>query len=1338
MTTSKPSGVRIAIDRGGTFTDAWAWIPETNQTLVIKVLSQSPDEYSDAPTECIRQILEVSEGRPIPRGTLLNLDTVESIRMGTTVATNALLERKGEPSALVITKGFRDILEIGNQARPNIFDLSVRRMAKLYETVVEVDERVTIEDFAENPDWRPVSDLSNDPALVIGLSGEAVRIIRAPDYAQVRKDLSALWDRGYRSVAVAMMHSYTFQDHEQGVATVARELGFRVSASADLQKMAKIVPRSQSAVVDAYLSPVTDSYLDSFRKGFEGQLQDHNAKKLFLNQSDGGLTAYTSFTGLRGVLSGPAGGVIGLSKTCYHEDDGTPVLGFDMGGTSTDVARYAGSLEHIFESTIAEVTIQTPQLDINTVAAGGGSILVWENGLLKVGPGSAGADPGPACYGRGGPLTVTDANFFLGRIVPDSFPRPLDKKVVQEKFDALTEEINKDKAGETSLTAEEVALGFLNVANATMTRPIRTLSEGRGFEAGAHNLGCFGGAGGQHAVDVARDLGIKRVIIPRYSSILSAYGMALADVVVENQEPETVNFSSDIHDQLEKRFDRLRAQGIKSLESQGFSTADIRHELFLNMRYQGSNTSLMIPHPGRLTDFEEAFVARHQREFGFTQPRNTVVDDVRVRTVGLGANLKRTNPFQELRAVHATPPSTPVEPRASTKVYYEKYGWTDTALLYLNELSVGSTVRGPAIVVDKTQTIVLDSSSAATILPEHLVLEILDVEAAKAATDAVDPVQLSIFGHRFMSVAEQMGQTMQKTSISVNIKERLDFSCAIFAATGGLVANAPHIPGHLGSMSYAIAYQAKLYGPGELKPGDVLLSNHPCSGGTHLPDLTVTTPVFSEDDPTKILFFVANRGHHADIGGIQPGSMPPHSTELWQEGVAVETFKIVKEGVFDDQGLHEILVDIPGSYPGCSGTRTLKDNIADLKAAIASNNRGIQLINALVKEYTWPVVEFYMEAIQNNAAQAVRDLLKSFSRRFEGQDLRAIDYLDDGTPLSLEIKIDRDTGDAVFDFEGTGPEHFGNLNCPPAVMLSGIMVRDPALLTMYCKRMLLTFLSVQYCLRSMVATDMPLNQGCLAPIKLRLPENTILSPSLKAATVGSNVETSQRIVDLVFKAFQACAASQGTCNNLTFGYGGIDPATKEVVEGFGYYETIAGGSGAGADWQGESGVHTHVTNTRMSDPEIFEKKYPVLLHEFSIRQGSGGDGLNRGGDGCVRDIEFRMPLQVSILSERRVIPPYGMAGGDEGKRGVNLWIRKDQSDGTTRTISLGGKATTVMNAGDRIIVMTPGGGGYGSSPTKVETKHRFGVFRIGDKFANFAPARAGGSVNERSHTAEGN
>lgn len=712
-----------------------------------------------------------------------------------------------------------------------------------------------------------------------------------------------------------------------------------------------------------------------------------------------------------------------------------------MGGTSTDVARYAGALEHIFESTIAQVTIQTPQLDINTVAAGGGSMLFWENGLFKVGPHSAGAHPGPACYGRGGPLTVTDANLFLGRIIPDYFPQPLDIKVVKEKFAALTTLINSEKDGSSQLTSEEVAVGFLSIANATMTRPIRTLSEGRGFETAAHNLCCFGGAGGQHAVAIARDLGIQRALIPRYSSILSAYGMALADVVVENQEPEATSYSIDNMSRLEERFQRLKEAGVSGLVAQGFSHSQINHELFLNMRYQGSDTALMIPNPGSFEDFGTAFAARHEQEFGFTQPREILIDDVRVRSTGKGIDVSLSSPAAELNKLANSPPATPTTPEKNIKVYFEQVGWLDIGLYSLKDLKVGTRINGPAMVIDKTQTIIVDPASTAAILPEHVVIEITGTSKPEINTNVVDPVQLSVFGHRFMSVAEQMGQTMQKTSISVNIKERLDYSCAVFSGDGSLVANAPHIPGHLGSMSYAIAYQARRYKPGELKPGDVLLSNHPSSGGTHLPDLTITTPVFdSDENPTKILFFVANRGHHADIGGIQPGSMPPNSTELWQEGAAVESFKIVKEGHFDEPGLIEVLVDIPASYPGSSGTRTLRDNIADLKAAIASNNKGIHLIRSLINEYTWPVVEFYMKAIQDNASQSTRELLKVIAQKFEGQPLEAVDYIDDGTPLALKITIDQETGSADFDFTGTGPEHFGNMNCPPAIMYSGIMV----------------------------------------------------------------------------------------------------------------------------------------------------------------------------------------------------------------------------------------------------------------------------------------------------------
>ncbi|KAI8655431.1 hypothetical protein NCS55_01195100 [Fusarium keratoplasticum] len=1310
-------GIRIAIDRGGTFTDAWAEVPGRSEHIVFKILSVCPDEYDDAPTECIRQILEIALEKSIPKGSLLDLEPIESIRMGTTVATNALLERKGDRVAFLATKGFRDILLIGNQTRPDLFDLAVRRLEQLYETVVEIDERVTIEGASEAPETAPI-DVASDPALVMGQTGEVVRIMKKPDLAAVRADLEKLKAQGFKNVAIGLMHSYTYPEHELQVKNLAEEMGFKVSASSVLQSMAKYVPRSQSAVADAYLTPMTMAYLDGFRKNFKGQLEDESANKLLICQSDGGLTSWSKFTGLRGVLSGPAGGVVGLSRTCYDDADGTPVLGFDMGGTSTDVARYSGALEHIFESTIAEVTIQTPQLDINTVAAGGGSILAWENGLLKVGPSSAGANPGPACYGRGGPLTVTDANFLLGRIIPDFFPRRLDLDIVKSKFAALTDIVNREKDGGEPFTPETLALGFLAIANATMTRPIRTLSEGRGYGAASHNLGCFGGAGGQHAVFIARDLGIKRAIIPCYSSILSAYGMALADVVVENQEPAAITFSEEVVPEVKARLESLSSQGAKGLESQGFDAKSTEHEYFLNMRYKGSDTSLMIPVSSRVEDAGDAFTARHTQEFGFSQSRDILIDDVRVRSVGKSRVLNISSPFAELKKYNSdglTPVPTPI---FSRKIFFEKHGWTQTSVYELKSISPGVHITGPAMIIDKTQTIVVDHLSKAVVLPEHVVLEVDKAEQQSVTTQTVDPVQLSVFGHRFMTVAEQMGHTMEKTSISVNIKERLDYSCAIFSADGGLVANAPHVPSHLGSMSTAIAYQAQRYKAGELKPGDVIISNHPTAGGTHLPDITTITPVFDdEENPKEIIFFVANRGHHADIGGIVPGSMPPNSTELWQEGAAIESFKMIDQGVFDEAGLIKRLYDEPASYPGCSGTRTLNENIADLKAAVASNQKGIELIRALIKEFTWPVVQLYMHAIQDNAAQSVRDLLKQFAVKHEGGVLEATEYNDDGIPFKLKVTIDKDTGEAVFDFTGTGPEHSGNLNAPPTCSYSVIM----------------------YCLRSMISTDIPLNQGCLKPIKVVCPENTILSPSPTAGTVGCTTETSQKVADLVLRAFNAAAASQGTMNNLSFGCGGTDPVTGEVTKGFGYYETICGGAGAGQGWHGASAVHTHMTNTRITDPEILEKRYPVILHEFSIRKGSGGDGQWRGGDGCIREMEFRMPLQVSVLTDRRVTAPYGLEGGEDGQRGQNIWVRKDPVTGATRQVSLGPRKTSHFGVGDRVIIMTPGGGGFGPVPSKngVKAPQSLGTgFEIKERDAR--SLLTNGSLGVRHSIATGN
>ncbi|OQV07967.1 hypothetical protein CLAIMM_12316 [Cladophialophora immunda] len=1289
-------GIRIAIDRGGTFCDFWARIPGRKDDVILKILSSAPNEYNDAPTEGIRQILGIAEGKEIPKGALLDLAGVESIRMGTTVATNALLERKGERVALLITKGFHDLLVIGNQARPHLFDLSVNKLDVLYEKVVEIDERVTVEGFAEDPERKPI-DVQSDPQLVEGLTGEAIRILKVPNIEAITKDLLSLWEEGYRDIALALLHSYTYPNHEAAIARVARQIGFRVSVSSELQQMIKIVPRAQSATADAYLSPVIMRYLDSFRKSFKGHLMDENANKFLLCQSDGGLTPITTFTGLRAILSGPAGGAIGCAKTCYDHEQGVPILGFDMGGTSTDVSRFSGTLEHVFETTVAQVTIQSPQLNVQTVAAGGGSRLFYHNGLFVVGPESAGAYPGPACYGHGGPLTITDANFLLGRILPDYFARSLDRSAVETKFRELTNDINSDRRQDDMLNPEQVAMGFLLVANAAMTRPIRSLSEGRGFETSAHNLVCFGGAGGQHATAMARDLGIKRVVIHRYSSILSAYGMALADVVVDIQEPESVVYSHGSTARIHERFDLLKQRAIGQLLAQGFPVERIVCETFLNMRYKGSDTSLMIKSSPGSEDFGAAFVEQHRREFGFDQPREILIDDIRVRGIGKSVEMPASDPFAQLKQNGRMPGSQP-KPQDVRKVYFEKQGWLDAGIYHLGNVAKGTRLRGPAMVVDETQTIVIDPDSEASILPEHVVIELLDMKAEEISTKEIDPIRLSVFGHRFMSVAEQMGETLRKTSISTNIKERLDYSCAVFDAQGRLIANAPHIPGHLGSMSYAIRYQAEKYAKGELKPGDVLLANHPCAGGTHLPDLTVITPVFDDEEaPTEILFFVANRGHHADIGGIAAGSMPPNSTELWQEGVAIESFKMVNEGVFDEAGLIHHLVDIPSSYPGCSGTRTLKDNIADLKAGIAANQRGIHLIQGLIREYTWPVVQFYMAGIQKNAESTIRALLKAFSRRFHGRPLRAVDYLDDGTALSLNIVINPDDGSATFDFTGTGPEALNNLNAPPAIMFSGIM----------------------YCLRTMVSADIPLNQGCLTPIEVVCPPDSILQPSLAAATVGSNVETSQRIVDVIFKAFRVAGASQGTCNNLTFGYGGVD-GRGHTVPGFGYYETIAGGSGAGADWDGQHGVHTHITNTRMTDPETLEKRYPVLLREFSIRRGSGGQGRHRGGDGCVRDIEMRRALQVSILSERRVIPPYGMAGGDDGQRGLNLWIRREgDHPAACRTINLGGKASVQMGVGDRIVVMTPGGGGFGVSPHKVPEPEMDTEFTIKDRIRLF-------------------
>lgn len=1335
-------GIRIAIDRGGTFTDC-VGNPGTGKMkddVLIKLLSVDPQNYDDAPLEGIRRLLSKFEGREILRGEPLDTSKIESIRMGTTVATNALLERKGEDIAMVVTTGFKDCLEIGNQSRPNIFDLAIKRPDRLYKRVVEVDERVTLEDYAEDPERtqteaKSLEEAGKDAELVKGLSGEAVRILQRPDEERIRKQLQEVFDSGLKSIAVCLMHGYTFPHHEALVGKIARDIGFtHVSLSHELMPMIKLVPRATSACADAYLTPAIRKYIDGFQAGFEGGLGTESVKKesgakgarCEFMQSDGGLVDVDIFSGLRAILSGPAGGVVGYALTSYDPATKIPVIGFDMGGTSTDVSRYgSGRYDHVFETTTAGVTIQSPQLDINTVAAGGGSRLFWRNGLFVVGPESAGAHPGPACYRKGGPLTITDANLVLGRLLPDFFPKifgknedeGIDETAGQKLFEELTEQINKDivGSGKDKLSVDEVAYGFIKIANETMTRPIRSLTEARGHDTSKHRLATFGGAGGQHAVAIAEALGISQILIHRYSSVLSAYGMALADVVDERQEPESKVWSDgdDVQKYLHGKMDDLKRKSSATLKDQGFDEEHVHFEEYLNMRYRGTESALMIVKPtkeeakdeydGDEWAFGKAFVKQHEQEFGFTLPdRDIVIDDVRARGIGKTFEGEEKTVDQQLRDIKPRDVGKDEKQFGKKSVYFEG-GRHDTAIYKLEDIEVGDRIQGPAIIADGTQTIVVTPEASALVIDTHVVINIGETNGMekKVDTSEVDPIMLSIFAHRFMAIAEQMGRALQKTSVSTNVKERLDYSCALFDADGGLVANAPHLPVHLGSMSTCVQKQAEIW-RGKLKKGDVLVSNHPMFGGTHLPDITVITPAFSGD---QIVFYVASRAHHADIGGILPGSMPPHSRELFQEGAHIKSEKLMSEGHFNEERITELLHREPAQYPGCSGTRCLADNINDLKAQIAANQKGINLISTLIEDYGEEVVQFYMHNIQDNAELSVKNLLKDVSKRFEGRDLSAVDYMDDGSPIKLKVTIDAEEGGAIFDFTGTGPEVYGNTNAPEAVTYSAII----------------------YCLRCLISEDIPLNQGCLKPIKVIIPKKCFLSPSGTAAVVGGNVLTSQRVTDVVLKAFQACAASQGDTNNLTFGFGG-NIEGQEAVKGFGYYETIAGGSGAGPDWDGTNGVHTHMTNTRITDSEVFERRYPVILREFSLRPDSHGKGQHKGGDGVVRDIEFRIPVQVSILSERRVYHPYGLAGGEDAECGKNLWVRKvpkiqgsdgdagraddkqvnghagGDADEEVRYISMGAKNTAAMQPGERIIVMTPGGGGWG--PVGKESESR--------------------------------
>ncbi|XP_066522637.1 5-oxoprolinase [Hoplias malabaricus] len=1274
----------FAIDRGGTFTDVFAHLPDGRER-VLKLLSHDPQNYRDAPTEGIRRILEQETGLSFPRDHPLDSSLIGWIRMGTTVATNALLERQGERTALLVTRGFRDLLHIGTQARPNLFDLEVRTPEVLYEEVIEVDERVVLkQDGCQLSRKEP-------KRIVTGSTGDSLEVWQELDLKTVERDLRAVLSKGITSLAILLLHSYIWPHHEKAVGSLARRLGFtQVSLSSEVMPMIRAVPRGYTVCADAYLTPKIHQYLSGFTTGFKGSLKDVDV--LFM-QSDGGLTPMEQFSGSRAVLSGPAGGVVGYAVTSYSSTENKPVIGFDMGGTSTDVSRYAGQYEHVFEATTAGVTLQAPQLDINTVAAGGGSRLFFRSGMFVVGPESAGAHPGPTCYRKGGPLTVTDANLALGRLLPDFFPHifgpgedePLSTEETMKHFQQLTCDINHflstnqsqhgtdsdslsksdgPKSGKSEMSVEEVAMGFIRVANEAMCRPIRALTQAKGHDTSQHVLACFGGAGGQHACAISRALGMKTVFIHKYSGVLSAYGLALADVVEEVQEPCSLQYTVNSFSELDIRIQELTERCHDTLHQRGFSSSQISTEVFLHMRYEGTDCALMVNANGfpvhsqscQSGDFHTSFTKRYIKEFGFTiADRPIMVDDIRVR----GSGKSGIKSVTVAKKGHVAP-----KPIKVTKCYFEE-GYLDTSVYMWEDLLCGYSIEGPAIIIDKNSTILVEPGCSAELTTSGDLCINVGTDSQCVLGTELNTVQLSIFSHRFMSIAEQMGRVLQRTSISTNIKERLDFSCAVFGPDGGLVSNAPHIPVHLGAMQETVQYQLKAIGS-SLKEGDVILSNHPCAGGSHLPDLTVITPVFRQG-VSEPVFFVASRGHHADIGGITPGSMPPHSTSLQQEGAVFTSFKLVTEGVFQEKAVTEALM-APGQYPECSGTRNLHDNLSDLRAQVAANQRGSQLVGELIDCYGLAVVQAYMGYIQSNAELAVRDMLKEFARRRRQQtgslEVEAEDHMDDGTPIKLKVQINDEEGSAVFDFTGTGTEVWGNCNAPRAITLSALI----------------------YCLRCMVGQDIPLNQGCLIPIKVTIPPGSILQPSQSAAVVGGNVLTSQRVVDVIFRAFEVCAASQGCMNNVSFG-----------SEKSGYYETVAGGAGAGPGWSGRSGVHTHMTNTRITDPEILEKRYPVILQQFSLRPGSGGRGRYRGGDGVIRKLLFRSKVVLSVLTERRSTRPYGLHGGESGAAGLNVLHRADG-----RVLNLGAKTTVTLEPGDTFCLYTPGGGAYGREEEEEE------------------------------------
>ncbi|MGV9243841.1 hydantoinase B/oxoprolinase family protein [Streptomyces sp. NPDC003710] len=1192
--TDVTTGWQFWVDRGGTFTDIVARRPD-GRLLTHKLLSDNPHHYADAAVAGVRELLGPDE-------------PIDGVRMGTTVATNALLERKGERTLLVVTRGFRDALRIAYQNRPSIFSRAIDLPEPLYERVVEVDERIAADGT----------------------------VLRAPDLEALAGPLREAHDDGIRAVAVVCMHSHLHPAHEQAIGELAARTGFaQISLSSEVSPLMKLVPRGDTAVVDAYLSPVLRRYIRHVADELEGV-------RLMFMQSNGGLAEAGQFRGKDAILSGPAGGIVGMARMSQLAGFDR-VIGFDMGGTSTDVSHFAGEYERVFTTLIAGVRLRAPMLDIHTVAAGGGSILHFDGSRYRVGPDSAGATPGPACYRGGGPLTVTDANVMLGRIQPAHFPKvfgpdgdqPLDDVLVRDRFAALAHEIG-ERTGDDR-TPEQVAEGYLQIAVANIANAVKRISVQKGHDVTRYALTTFGGAGGQHACMVADSLGIRTILVPPMAGVLSALGIGLADTTAMREQSVEAPLEPASMPRVRETADDLAAAARAELLAEDVPEDRIRVARRAQLRYDGTDTTLTV----ELTEpdaMRRAFEERHRATYSFTLDRPIVVEALSVEATGI------TQP-PDLSAL------APYEGRSAapeTVRLHTGGAWRDVPLQRREHLPPGETVTGPAVITETSATTVVDDGWRAAATDDgHLVMERVATTESSDLDTEVDPVLLEVFNNLFMSIAEQMGARLESTAQSVNIKERLDFSCALFDPEGNLVANAPHIPVHLGSMGTSVKEVIRRRA-GRMRPGDTYAVNDPYHGGTHLPDVTVITPVF-DTEGERILFHVASRGHHAEIGGIAPGSMPAHSRTIEQEGVLFDNWLLAENGRFREEETFRLLTGAP--HP----SRNPKTNLADLRAQIAANQKGVDEVARMIENFGIDVVQAYMRHVQDNAEEAVR---------------RVIDALDDGeyayetdsgAVIRVRVRVHRDSRSATIDFTGTSPQLTTNFNAPFSVVNAAVL----------------------YVFRTLVADDIPLNDGCLRPLDIVVPSGSMLAPEPPAAVVAGNVETSQSLTGALYAALGVQAEGSGTMNNVTFGN-----------DRYQYYETVASGSGAGDGFPGAPVVQTHMTNSRLTDPEVLEWRLPVLLDEFAVRYGSGGAGRWRGGDGAVRRIRFREPMTVSTLSQHRRVPPYGMAGGGPGALGAN---RVERADGTV--LHLEGSDAAEVGPGDVLVVETPGGGGYGPPPT---------------------------------------